>query len=163
PRRVRPRHRVSARAQAHAGPGRRQAGDRAVSARANRRGLRPRRRRARRQDRAHAVRRLARATALGALGALAALPRAVGCRTASARFLDAAAARGLSAEVVAGNGFSHLVLSSPRRSGPVLHVYLDGDGTPSLAGYPAVDPTPREPLVLDLLALDGGPAVYLGR
>ena len=45
----------------------------------------------------------------------------------------------------------------------MLHVYLDGDGTPELAGYPAVDPTPREPLVLDLMALDGGPAIYLGR
>ena len=64
---------------------------------------------------------------------------------------------------MAGDGFQHLVLSSPRRSGPTLHIYLDGDGTPSLAGYPTVDPTPREPLVLDLMALDGGPAIYLGR
>jgi len=63
---------------------------------------------------------------------------------------------------VAGDGFQHLVLSSPRRSGLTLHFYLDGDGTPSLAGYPAVDPTPREPLVLDLMALDSGPAMHTG-
>jgi pimeloyl-ACP methyl ester carboxylesterase len=62
-----------------------------------------------------------------------------------------------------GAGFQHLVLSSPRRAGRTLHVYLDGDGSPSLGGYPAVDPTPRDPLVLDLMALDGAPAIYVGR
>jgi hypothetical protein len=64
---------------------------------------------------------------------------------------------------VAGAGFRHLVLSSERPAGPTLHVYLDGDGAPWLGGYPAVDPTPRDPLVLDLIALDPAPAIYLGR
>jgi pimeloyl-ACP methyl ester carboxylesterase len=45
----------------------------------------------------------------------------------------------------------------------VLHVYVDGDGTVNIAGYPAAEPTPRNPLVLRLLALDPGPAVLVGR
>jgi hypothetical protein len=86
-----------------------------------------------------------------------------GCRSASERFLELAADRDLRPEVVTGTGFRHLLLSSARGSGATLHVYLDGDGVPWFGGYPAVDPTPRDPLVLDLLALDPGPAVYLGR
>jgi pimeloyl-ACP methyl ester carboxylesterase len=87
----------------------------------------------------------------------------VGCRSPSERFRALAAARSFHAEVVTGTGFQHLVLSAAPRPGRMLHVYLDGDGVPWLGGYPAVDPTPRDPLVLDLLALDPGPAVYLGR
>ena len=48
--------------------------------------------------------------------------------------------------------------------GELLHVYLGGDGRPWLKGrYPARDPSVRHPLVLDLMRLDPGPAVYLGR
>ena len=94
---------------------------------------------------------------------LGSLLLAGGCRSASERFLDQAVRRSLQAEVVAGSGFRHLVLSRDRAAGRTLHVYLDGDGVPWLGGYPAVDPTPRDPLVLDLMALDPGPAVYLGR
>jgi pimeloyl-ACP methyl ester carboxylesterase len=65
--------------------------------------------------------------------------------------------------VIPGDEFQHLVLSSPRVAGPTLHVYLDGDGTPSVGSYPAVDPTPRAPLVLDLMTLDAAPAIYVGR
>jgi hypothetical protein len=86
-----------------------------------------------------------------------------GCRSASSRFLGLAADRGLRAEEVPGDGFRHLVLTADQRRGRTLHVYLDGDGTPWLGGLPAGDPTPRDPLVLDLLALDRAPAVYLGR
>jgi len=86
-----------------------------------------------------------------------------GCRSAAERFLDLATDRGLRAEVVSGQGFRHLVLEPARRGGRTLHVYLDGDGVPWLGGYPATDPTPRDPLVLDLLALDPAAAVYLGR
>ena len=53
-----------------------------------------------------------------------------------------------------------------RRGGPPsrsLHVYVDGDGTPFVGSRPAADPTPRTPLVLDLMALDPAPSVYLGR
>ncbi len=97
------------------------------------------------------------------LGALGLLVVAGGCRSASERFLGLAAGRSLRAEVVTGAGFRHLVLSSERPAGPTLHVYLDGDGVPWLGGHPAADPTPRDPLVLDLIALDPAPAIYLGR
>jgi hypothetical protein len=86
-----------------------------------------------------------------------------GCRSASERFLGLAADRGLRAEIVDGAGFRHMVLSGSPTSGGILHVYLDGDGVPWLGGHPSADPTPRDPLVLDLLALDPGPALYLGR
>jgi pimeloyl-ACP methyl ester carboxylesterase len=101
-----------------------------------------------------------RALALVALGIVVLIG---GCRSASSRFLGLAADRGLRAEEVSGAGFRHLVLTAEPRSGRTLHVYLDGDGTPWLGGVPAGDPTPRDPLVLDLLALDAAPAVYLGR
>ncbi len=97
------------------------------------------------------------------LGVLVLLALAGGCRSAAERFLGLAADRGLRAEIVSGEGFHHLVLSREGAAGRTLHVYLDGDGTPWLGGHPAVDPTPREPLVLDLLALDSAPAIYLGR
>ena len=32
-----------------------------------------------------------------------------------------------------------------------------------MGGYPAADPTPRDPLVLDLMTLDSAPAIYMGR
>jgi hypothetical protein len=86
-----------------------------------------------------------------------------GCRSASQRFLGLAAERGLRADVVTGGAFRHLVLSRAPATGAILHVYLDGDGVPWLGGHPVIDPTPRDPLVLDLLSLDPGPAVYLGR
>jgi dienelactone hydrolase len=47
---------------------------------------------------------------------------------------------------------------------PIVHVYLEGDGTPWLdATYAAADPTPRDPLALRLMAHDPAPSVYLGR
>jgi pimeloyl-ACP methyl ester carboxylesterase len=97
------------------------------------------------------------------LGVFCLLILAGGCRSAAERFLDDAAGRGLRAQQVQGAGFRHLVLFPERAPGKTLHVYLDGDGVPWLGGYPAADPTPRDPLVLDLLALDPAPAVYLGR
>ena len=47
-----------------------------------------------------------------ALSALGLLVLAVGCRSASERFLELAAGRNLRSEVVRGTGFHHLVLSS---------------------------------------------------
>jgi hypothetical protein len=98
-----------------------------------------------------------------ALGGVVLLVLTGGCRSSSERFHDRAVERRLHAEIVPGVGFRHLVLSGAAVAGRTLHVYLDGDGTPWLGGHPAVDPTPRDPLVLDLLVLDRAPAVYLGR
>jgi pimeloyl-ACP methyl ester carboxylesterase len=89
-----------------------------------------------------------------------------GCAGPAERFAERASALGFRAARVEGEGFAHIVY---RPAGPlpdrgrVLHVYLDGDGTPWERGRPAADPTPREPLVLRLMALDPAPKVYLGR
>ena len=76
------------------------------------------------------------------------------------------AALGLTRIEVPGTLFRHVVLqkADASLSEQLLHVYIDGDGTPWLGpGRPAADPTPRNPLVLRLMALDPSPAVYLGR
>jgi hypothetical protein len=62
---------------------------------------------------------------------------------------------GLERQVVTGAGFRHVLFWKDRgRAGTVLHVYIDGDGTPDIGGYPAADPTSRNPLMLRLLDLD---------
>ncbi|MBI5890663.1 MAG: alpha/beta hydrolase [Nitrosomonadales bacterium] len=89
-----------------------------------------------------------------------------GCSTPSQRFEAKATGFGFSKEVLQGEGFRHVVYF---KSGKVaetaaLHVYLDGDGTPWVRkGVAASDPSPRNPLMLDLMLLDSAPAVYLGR
>ncbi len=77
----------------------------------------------------------------------------------------AAAALGFERSLVRGTDFTHVVYLH-RRPGTSsrLHVYLEGDGSPWRRGRrPARDPTPREPLMLQLMALDPEPGVYLGR
>jgi len=89
-----------------------------------------------------------------------------GCAGPAERFDERASALGFGASRVEGEGFAHVVYHPARPrpdGGGILHVYLDGDGTPWERGGPAADPTPREPLVLLLMALDTAPSVYLGR
>jgi dienelactone hydrolase len=85
------------------------------------------------------------------------------CSSPARQFARRAESLGLHAEVVSGLGFQHVVYREARRPSRTLHVYLDGDGTPWRGGLPASDPTPRAPLVLDLMALDPTPSLYLGR
>jgi pimeloyl-ACP methyl ester carboxylesterase len=77
-----------------------------------------------------------------------------------------AEAQGLRRIDLQGTEFGHSVLQN-RAAGTapaLLHVYIDGDGTPWIgAGRPARDPGPRNPLALRLMGLDRAPAVYLGR
>ena len=50
------------------------------------------------------------------------------------------------------------------QAGGVLHVYLEGDGLPwSSKSVISADPTPRNPLMLRLMAMDPSPSLYLGR
>lgn len=85
------------------------------------------------------------------------------CMTPAEKFDQTAASLGLQREEVLGKGFQHILYWRKGGSHQALHVYLDGDGTPMVAGRPADDPTPRNPLMLRLLSLDPGPAVYVGR
>jgi pimeloyl-ACP methyl ester carboxylesterase len=89
-----------------------------------------------------------------------------GCAGPAERFAEKASALGFGASRVEGESFAHVLYrpAGPRPDGGrVLHVYLDGDGTPWERGGPAADPTPREALVLRLMALDPVPSLYLGR
>jgi pimeloyl-ACP methyl ester carboxylesterase len=86
------------------------------------------------------------------------------CAAPASEFTRRAAALNMTAEVVRGDPFDHVVFSGPPQTGSRrLHVYLDGDGTPWLGGRPARDPTPRKPLVLSLMAHDAVASVYVGR
>lgn len=87
----------------------------------------------------------------------------VGCSSLAEEFARKAAERGLKREVLTGARFQHVIYYKPGSSSKTLHVYLDGDGIPWIAGRPSDDPTPRNPLLLNLMALDSAPAVYLGR
>ena len=88
---------------------------------------------------------------------------AVRCGAPAVNFDEQAKALAYERRVVVGTQFEHVIYAKAGRPSERLHVYLGGDGTPWLAGRPAIDPTPRNPLVLRLLAMDSAPAVYLGR
>jgi pimeloyl-ACP methyl ester carboxylesterase len=88
-----------------------------------------------------------------------------GCATPAERMDVEARSSGYARNVVQGSGFRHVVYANGRHAaGGVLHVYIDGDGSPYLDRWTvAADPTPRNPLMLRLMALDSAPAVYVGR
>ncbi len=70
---------------------------------------------------------------------------------------------GFHVEKVEGDLFQHVVFSKSG-TGRVLHVYIEGDGRPWLRkNRVSLDPTPRRTLMLELMALDGAFAIYLGR
>lgn len=86
-----------------------------------------------------------------------------GCASPGQRMDEFAAGAGLQHLQLAGAGFR---LSAYRNSthGKRLHIYLAGDGTPWRNRYTiAADPTPREPLALQLMARDPAPGLYLSR
>jgi pimeloyl-ACP methyl ester carboxylesterase len=91
------------------------------------------------------------------------LPTLVSCISIAEKFARHATALGFTRSVIRGADFQHVVYSKPGKFEGVLHVYLDGDGSPWIAGRPADDPTPRMPLVLDLMAQDTAPSIYVGR
>ena len=63
------------------------------------------------------------------------------------------------------DSFAHLIIH--RLNNPdsdVLHVYIEGDGQPWVAGrYIAFDPTPENPIALHLMMRDPRNSLYLGR
>ena len=73
---------------------------------------------------------------------------------------------GFSRVVVQGKPFEHVTYQHRLDQAVTqeLHIYIEGDGTPWVGGrYPAAEPTSRDPVALELMALDPGPALYLGR
>jgi len=85
------------------------------------------------------------------------------CSSPTRAFSRYAHSLGMREEIVEGTVFRHVVFASAAPASRTLHVYLDGDGTPWSVWAPSPDPTPRNPLVLRLMALDPTPSVYLGR
>ena len=95
------------------------------------------------------------------------------CATPTGQLTDLATDNGLERSEVRAGGFDLLVfdnISRAKRAGnastsrDILHVYLEGDGSPWR--YNSIimrDPTPRNPLMLRLMSQDSQPAVYLGR
>jgi len=88
-----------------------------------------------------------------------------GCVGGPGKVADLAREAHFEEVVVRGTTFRHRLFrrQSPGGSGS-LHIYIEGDGRPFIAHtLVTADPTPRDPLMLHLMALDPGPSVYLGR
>ncbi len=96
---------------------------------------------------------------------MALLALLAGCASPGRRADDLAATHGLVRSVDAGaGGYAHVAYRNRVQAGATLHVYIDNDGTPWTGRYSvAADPTPDRALMLELMALDAAPAVYLGR
>lgn len=87
-----------------------------------------------------------------------------GCASQSQRMDERAADLGYRRLVVQGAGYRHVAYLKAGRAGDALHVYLEGDGSPwARRRVAAADPTPRKPLMLELMSLDPAPGLYLGR
>ena len=86
---------------------------------------------------------------------------ALGC--ASTRETDLAERFKLVPQTAAGGKFQHQLFLN-QRPGNILHVYIEGDGKAWLTPrHISRDPTPDNPIMLELLSLDPAPAIYLGR
>ena len=94
---------------------------------------------------------------------------ASGCASPAGQLRSLAEQQGFAHRTVAAKGFDltvfeNVLVGGERVAGDVLHVYLEGDGTPWMRRVLiAPDPTPRRPLMLRLMALDTAPSVYVGR
>jgi pimeloyl-ACP methyl ester carboxylesterase len=87
-----------------------------------------------------------------------------GCTTPVSRGSRFAQRHHFTRAVEQGTVFRHVVWRKEGSPRSVLHVYLDGDGSPHPSPTTiARDPTPRQPLMLQLMALDPAPSVYVGR
>lgn len=90
-----------------------------------------------------------------------------GCATPAQHFAAVALEQGFIASSVSGHPFQHRIYANRASLQPpqnqILHVYLDGDGTPWQQNWPAEDPTSRNPLILLLMAQDQAPSILLGR
>lgn len=88
------------------------------------------------------------------------------CATPTSRLIDIAESEDFERTSKSAHGYKLLVLQNTKatRAAEPLHVYLEGDGTPWV--YRVVrtrDPTPRQPMMLRLMAVDSAPSIYVGR
>jgi len=89
------------------------------------------------------------------------------CTTPSEKFHSFAISKQFNSSPISTPLFQHIIyqnLASNTQRSETLHIYLDGDGTPWVNNrYIAVDPTARSPMILDLMSMDKGAAILLGR
>ncbi|MEX0731296.1 MAG: hypothetical protein WED00_15865 [Aquisalimonadaceae bacterium] len=99
-------------------------------------------------------------------GIFSSIALATACTTPGERFARIAGQQGLATvefEVSRHTLTAHYAAGDHRASDR-LHVYLSGDGTPWAGGrYPALDPSPRRSLILELMALDPAARLLLNR
>jgi hypothetical protein len=91
-----------------------------------------------------------------------------GCATPSERFATAAANFGFYGFLLNSGIFDHQLYTNAKATQGinegVLHVYLDGDGTPwENHQWIADDPTSRNTMILELMRQDKAAAIFLGR
>ena len=66
--------------------------------------------------------------------------------------------------IVTTSQFKHMVLIQGEKNTSRLHVYIEGDGRPFSNRFQiSTDPSPRHPLMLELMAQDKTASLYLGR
>jgi pimeloyl-ACP methyl ester carboxylesterase len=88
----------------------------------------------------------------------------MGCTTPSLQFKHQAEDLGFTEKVYQGTKFFHKVYGNPQPGDKQIHVYLGSDGTPwERPNKIASDPTPRNPVMLRLMALDPTTSLYVGR
>ena len=86
------------------------------------------------------------------------------CGSSGARLDKTAAKLGLSEPELVSRPLPSLVVVGSGEAGDVLHVYIEGDGIPWIRErWVADDPSPRDLLMLRLMAMDPSPSIYLGR
>ena len=89
----------------------------------------------------------------------------VGCGASLQRSADEAAEQGFTRLTLKGQPFEHVAWVRGLASrADVLHVYIEHDGVPWIAGRVASsDPTPLRPVMMRLMLEDPQPVLYLGR
>jgi len=94
---------------------------------------------------------------------LAALLQA--CASPAERLLRRGGELGYARQTLSSQDFQlEAFYKAGRPSANVLHVYLEGDGLPwASPTQVSADPTPRNPLMLELMRQDNAPSLYLGR
>lgn len=104
-------------------------------------------------------------TTLHPLGLILLVLALTGCAAPAARVDRLAKQQGLEAQWIEGDGFQHRIYRKRGQAaaGP-LHIYIEHDGLPWRTETDvSSDPTPRDPLMLRLMAQDPASSIYLGR
>lgn len=66
--------------------------------------------------------------------------------------------------IVTTSQFKHMVVMKDAQHTPRLHVYIEGDGVPFRNRFQiATDPSPRHPMMMQLMEQDKTASLYLGR